>query len=97
MVGDRQVSPNPDGAAKCFRRTLAQCFEDIRGTGKILENGQHFTRESKIHVGQDRRLPLPVTGCVQVQMLCSTPAWVVAIDWVKGRSTWMLKIASKPA
>ena len=24
-------------------------------------------------------------------------AWVIAIDWFTGRSTWMLKIASKPA
>ena len=24
-------------------------------------------------------------------------AWVIAIDWFTGRSTWVLKIASKPA
>jgi len=40
------------------------------------ENGQYFTEDSKVHVGQDRRFRQSSLGCDDI--------WV-AIDWVTYR------------
>ena len=45
-------------------------------TGKMGENGQYFTQDSKVRVGQDRRFRKSSLGCDDI--------WV-AIDWVTCR------------
>ena len=61
--------------------------------GKIDENGQSFTEDSKVHVGSDRRFLPSATGVSSSCIMAGSSGPLkgeppgIAIDWVVDRSS----------